>query len=256
MAAVPDAILIVDTSGRILQNNHATEHLFGYAERSMLGMSVDMLIPPTLREAHAKKRKQFAFAPRTRVMGTNNAPLRCMHRYGNEFLADVSIGSLMFEGQQCVVTLLRTVTRQQDEFARLRALDQDHIQRGLLMNALLAITPSMLFALQRNANGSYICAARSDTCAQGLHVAQDATPADWMQQWFNRVVPGDLPHVISAIETAALNHQALQLQWNHHVPGRGAQALQLHSGKPEALSNGSQVWVCKVTPGKEAAHAQ
>jgi hypothetical protein len=147
------------------------------------------------------------------------------------------------------------VTRQQEEFARQRAQDQEHIQRGQLTNALLAIAPTMLFALQRNANGSYVCAARSDTCAPGLHVAQDATPAEWMQQWFNRVVPGDLPHIISAIETAALNHQALQLQWHHHVSGLGVQTLQLHSGSPEALPDGSQVWACRVMPGQKATHA-
>jgi hypothetical protein len=154
----------------------------------------------------------------------------------------------MFEGQQSVVTLLRPVTQQHAEYAQRRALDQQLIERGRLLNAVLAMADSMLFALQRNVGGSYLCAVSSEACARGLHVAHDATPTEWMQQWFNRVVPGDLPRLIAAIETSALTHMALQLYWSHHVPGRGSEAMQLVSGKPEYLADGSQVWVCHVTP--------
>jgi PAS domain S-box-containing protein len=254
LGAVPDAILIVETGGRILETNTAAEQLFGFSARSMLGLSVDLLTPPNLREAHAKRRQQFEFAPHTRAMGNQNAPLRCLHHDGNEFLATISIGSLMFEGQQCVVTLLRPVTQQQDEYARQRALDQEQIERGRLLNAMLGMADSMLFALQRNAGGSYLCAVRSDACTQGMHVARDATPTDWIQQWFNRVVPGDLPRIISAIENAALTRQELQLHWSHHVSGRGTEAMQLVSGMPEELADGSQVWMCRVTPYKELNH--
>jgi PAS domain S-box-containing protein len=251
LEAVPDAVLIVETGGQILETNGAAERLFGFAARSMVGMSVDALMPADLREGHAKMRQQFAFAPRTRAMGSNNAPLRCMRRDFSEFLADISIGSLMFEGKQCVVTLLRTVGQHQVAFALQRGLDHAHIERGQLMGALLAMADTMLFALQRKTDGSYACTLRSDACAPGLHVAHDAMPEDWMQQWFNRVLPADLPHMISSIETAALKRQALQLQWNHHVPGHGVRALQLRSGKPEDLADGSQVWMCQVMQSQE-----
>jgi PAS domain S-box-containing protein len=251
LAAVPDAILIVETGGRILEANSAAEQLFGFSARSLLGLSVDLLTPLDLRETHAKRRQQFEFAPHTRAMGGNNAPLRCLHRHGHVFLAHISIGSLMFEGQRCVVTLLRPVPQQQDDYVRQRALDRQQIERGRMLGAVLTIADSMLFALQRSGGGSYLCAVRSDACALGLHIARDATPADWIQQWFNRIVPGDLPRIISAIETAALTHQALHLQWSHHVPGRGTEALQLVSGAPEDTTDGSQVWVCRVMPRQE-----
>ncbi len=254
LAAVPDAILIVETGGRILESNSAAERLFGFGAHSMLGLSVDLLTPLDLREAQAKRRQQLEFAPHTRTMGSQDKPLRCLHHDGNEFLADVSIGSLMFEGQKCVVTLLRPVTQQQDEYARQRALDQAQIDRGRLLDVVMAMADSMLFALQRNVGGSYHCPVRSDACARGLHVAHDASPVEWMQQWFNRIVPTDLPRIISAIETAALTHQALHLHWSHHVPGQGTEALQLVSAKPEERSDGSQVWVCLVTPYTELNH--
>jgi PAS domain S-box-containing protein len=252
LAAVPDAVLIVNAGGLILESNSVAERLFGFAARSLLGLSVDLLTPPDLRTAHAQWRQQFQFAPHTRSMGEQNAALRCLHHEGHEFLAHISLGSLMFEGQLCVVTLLRPVNQQQDEYARQRALDQEQMERGRLLNAVLAITDGVLFALQRNANGSYLCAVRSDACAHGLHVAQDAAPVEWIQQWFNRIVPGDLPRTIAAIEAAAITRQPLLLHWSHHVPGQGTQALQLRSGAPEAMTDGGQVWVCHVLPYKDA----
>jgi hypothetical protein len=207
-----------------------------------------------LREVHAKRRQQFEFAPHTRAMGSQNAPLRCLHYGGSEFLANVSIGSLMFEGQQCVVTLLRPENQQPDEYTRQRALDQEQIERGRLLDAMLTMADCMLFALQRNANGSYQCAVRSDACARGLHVAHDARPAEWMQQWFNRILPADLPRVIAAIETAALTRQALKVQWSHHIQGHGTEAMQLVSSRPEELPDGGQAWMCRVTPYKELNH--
>lgn len=249
LAAVPDAVIIASDAGRILEANAAAEQLFGYTAAGLLGQPVDTLTPPDLQQAHARKMQHFELAPRTRAMGSDTAPLRCMRRDGSEFLAHISIGSLMFEGQQCMVTLTRAVSPQQEALARQRTQDLELIERGRLMDALLSMAPSLLFALQRNADGTYVCAVRSQACAQGLNVAHDATPHDWVRQWFNRVVPADLPQLISAIEAAALSNHVLQLHWQHHVPGRGTQPMQLHSGEPATQANGSQVWMCRVMPG-------
>jgi len=111
-----------------------------------------------------------------------------------------------------------------------------------------AVTPSMRFVLQRHADGLYGCAESSEACSQCLELAHDATPADWIRQWFNRAMPGDLPRIIFAIETAAINQRPLHVQWSQHVPGQGSQQLQLRSGPPEKLADGSQRWRCLVLP--------
>ena len=111
-----------------------------------------------------------------------------------------------------------------------------------------AVTPSMRFVLQRHADGLYGCAESSEACSQCLELVHDATPADWIRQWFNRVLPGDLPRIIFAIETAAVSQRPWQVQWSHHVPGQGSQQLQLRSGPPETLADGSQRWRCQVLP--------
>jgi hypothetical protein len=164
-------------------------HLFHEAAIALATLEGATLTPVALRASHVKKRQLFELARGTRVMRVHNGPLRCLHRDGNEFLANGCVGSVMFDGKQCVLALLRARTREQQVFARQRAKDRELIERGRLMNALQSVVPAMLFALQRHADGSYDCGLRSEACAQGLAVTPDATPLDWIQQWFNRVLP-------------------------------------------------------------------
>jgi PAS domain S-box-containing protein len=47
-----DAIVIVDRDGAIVFWNAAATRIFGYAEVEALGQSLDLIIPPRLRERH------------------------------------------------------------------------------------------------------------------------------------------------------------------------------------------------------------
>jgi PAS domain S-box-containing protein len=246
LEAVPDAVFIVEVGGRIQELNTAAERLFQYASRRLLGMPVETLIPQRLHSAHTKARQHFEFSPHTREMGSRKMPLSCLRRDGSEFLANASLGSLLFEGRQCVAVFIRPVTSQMEHFARQRELDQLQIERGQALDALLAIVPGMVFELRRASDGSFTAGVRSAACERALSVSQDASPADWVRQWFNLVVPLDLPNLIAAIEVAAVQGEALQLQWRHHVSGRGIQAYSLSSAKPQTGANGSLAWLCAV----------
>ena len=123
------------------------------------------------------------------------------------------------------------------------ATAQDSSERSI---SVVVAAPAMHFTLQRHADGLYACADCSEACVDGLQLARAARPADWVRQWFNRVLPTDLPGIVFAIETAALNRRPLQLQWSHHIPGQGIQSLQLRSGEPQPLADRSQLWRCQV----------
>ena len=52
VADVADALIFIDRAGVIRAWNAGAEALFGFAAVQTLGQSVDMIIPPHLREAH------------------------------------------------------------------------------------------------------------------------------------------------------------------------------------------------------------
>jgi PAS domain S-box-containing protein len=67
---VPDAMVIADAKGSIVLVNTQAERLFGYETRELLGQSVEILVPESLRHKHVQHRDEFRGEPRTRPMGS------------------------------------------------------------------------------------------------------------------------------------------------------------------------------------------
>jgi PAS domain-containing protein len=64
LETAPDAIVIVDSTGRIVLVNSQTEALFGYSRHELLGQQVEILMPQRFRDAHCGHRQGFFSAPR------------------------------------------------------------------------------------------------------------------------------------------------------------------------------------------------
>ena len=69
--AAPNAILEVDSSGRILRANATVEDLFGYSSSELLNEPVERLIPEEARRVHPTHRAGYAAHPSKRPMGSN-----------------------------------------------------------------------------------------------------------------------------------------------------------------------------------------
>ncbi len=93
LESAADAMLIIDSMGRIVQANGAAETLFGYARAELFALSVESLIPPRFRATHALQRQEYAAHPGSRVMGTG-LELYSLRKDGSEFAADISLSSL------------------------------------------------------------------------------------------------------------------------------------------------------------------
>ncbi len=52
VSAMGDAVVVSDVNGAITLWNKAAERLFGYTEAEALGKTLDIMIPPRLRERH------------------------------------------------------------------------------------------------------------------------------------------------------------------------------------------------------------
>src|SRR3954468_381906 len=70
LEAAPDAIVLVDPTGRIVLVNSQAEQLFGYEHDALIGEMVDVLVPPSMRGQHHAYRSGYFADPRTRTMGS------------------------------------------------------------------------------------------------------------------------------------------------------------------------------------------
>ena len=110
-AAAPDAILVVDASGRITLANPQVERLFGYTNAELLGNRVEILIPERFREVHPEHRNRFSNEPRMRPMGAG-LELYGRRKDGTEFPVDIMLSPIDRPEGQVVLTVIRDVTDQ------------------------------------------------------------------------------------------------------------------------------------------------
>lgn len=83
-------IIFVDAHGVVETVNDAVEHLFGWRAAELIGRSIDALLPPAHREAHARHRTAYFAAPRPRPMG-QGLDLVAQRKDGSTFPAEVSL---------------------------------------------------------------------------------------------------------------------------------------------------------------------
>ncbi|HKS54854.1 MAG TPA: ATP-binding protein [Steroidobacteraceae bacterium] len=122
----PDALIVVDDRGYIRFANETVKELFGHEPASLLGKSVDTLIPQRLRANHGKHTSGFMRSPNNREMGARIADLFALRADGSEFsagirLAPFRIGDKLFVGAAIRDTTERRIVNDELVLARKEA---------------------------------------------------------------------------------------------------------------------------------------
>ncbi|WP_346841004.1 response regulator [Metapseudomonas otitidis] len=117
--ASPNAILLVDTGGRIAMVNRQVEQMFGYSRQELLGERVERLLPVALREAHVGLRQGFQANPEPRRMG-GNRELFGQHRDGHMIPLEVGLSPIRSDSETWVQAVVIDITERKVAEQRLR----------------------------------------------------------------------------------------------------------------------------------------
>jgi len=109
LESAPDAIVGVDTEGRIVLVNSQTERLFGYPREELLGLPIETLVPGRYRDGHDQRRDAYFEDPKTRPMGAD-LELFGLRRDGTEFPAEISLSSIESEDGVLATAAIRDIT--------------------------------------------------------------------------------------------------------------------------------------------------
>jgi PAS domain S-box-containing protein len=109
--ANPDAIVLINRQGRILEANRQAAELFGLSADTLIGGSIESLLPERFRERHVQHREDFMGDPRLRAIGIG-LELSGRRADGTEFPVDVQIGPIRLGEETFAIATVRDLTRQ------------------------------------------------------------------------------------------------------------------------------------------------
>lgn len=108
----PDAVVVSDREGRIIQANDYTQRLFGYTHEELIGQPVEILMPERFRGIHPGHRAKYVAEPHTRSMGAG-LKLYGLRKNGTEFPVDIMLRTLEMPEGPVVVSVIRDISLRQ-----------------------------------------------------------------------------------------------------------------------------------------------
>ena len=212
LEAAPDALVIVDTDGRIVMVNQQAERMFGYARADLLGQRIEMLLPERFRVRHPGHRANFFSDPQARSMGSG-LDLRARYRDGREFPVEISLSPLETESGRLVTAAIRDITerkaayeavqaahRRLQELSRAMGLAEERV-RGSLSHELHDEFGQLLSALKYDTKtlGSSLARRRALTEATRRRLAGITQTVDRLFDSLHTMVRGLRPAVLEKL---------------------------------------------------------
>jgi PAS domain S-box-containing protein len=172
LEVAPDAIILVDGEGVISLVNSQVEAMFGVGRDTLVGRSVDELIPERYRKPHTGYRARYLLEPRTRPMGSG-LELHGRRWDGTECPAEISISPSTLGGDGQVIVIIRDVTeRRQAEKERLQLLKREREKSEQLKLAIREAHHRIKNNLQAISDLLYLELGSGDGASAGDHLQE------------------------------------------------------------------------------------
>ncbi|PCR92425.1 PAS domain-containing sensor histidine kinase [Natrinema ejinorense] len=119
--ASPDAIVLVDSDGRITYANARVTDLFGYEPAELVGEPVEILVPEAARDQHIAKRDAYTDAPEIRPMGAD-LDLSGRRKDGSAVPIDIMLSPIETDGHREFMAAIRDISEQEALRAKYRTI--------------------------------------------------------------------------------------------------------------------------------------
>lgn len=122
--ASPDGIIYVSEQGVISKANKAALALFGYQHQEFIGLQIEDLIAPQLKDKHVAHRQDFMSKEQTRIIGSRDAHVKGVKKDGSIVELSIAIASKKLGEKMvdiCVIKDLTNINTLQ------RESDSDHL---------------------------------------------------------------------------------------------------------------------------------
>jgi len=180
LEAVPDAVVIVNRNGVIVQVNAQAERLFGYEREELLGHALHLLVPERFRERHRAYFDSYFAEPRVRPMGLH-LDLFGRRKDGHDISVEISLSPLTVGENIFVVSTIRDTSERRRADARLRKMEARY---RTLVEGIPAVT--FMAALDEGVNELYV--------SPQIETLLGFTQKEWLENpilWYAQLHPDD-----------------------------------------------------------------
>ncbi|HWE35350.1 MAG TPA: response regulator [Isosphaeraceae bacterium] len=162
LESAQDGIISINRDGRIIEFNPAAEAIFGHRREAALGkLMEELIIPPTLREAHRSGLRRYLETREARILG-RRIEVPALRADGTEFPAELAITPIEVAGEVVFTAFLRDITERRHSEATLlqRTKDLESAQAQLSGAAEFAVALNQP-EVQETYRAALTCLARA-----------------------------------------------------------------------------------------------
>ncbi len=121
--AAVDAMLLVDSTGHVVEANPSALQLLEYTEATICGLAVEALMPARFRDNHHQYRDTFFKSPEKRSIG-NGRNLFALSQSGKELAVDIGLSPIKTQDQDYILVTFNRVDRLREAEQALRASEE------------------------------------------------------------------------------------------------------------------------------------
>ena len=175
--ASANGMILVDTDGRIVLANGATEEIFGYSRSELVGRKIDALIPAQLRSDHITHRLGYTANPE-RIKGAGRE-LFGLHKDGTEVPVEIGLAPIDTDQGKMVLSTVIDISERKRAAERERLLVHElHHRSSNLFTTIRAITNRSLSGDRALLEARSVLDARLTAMARTYRLLHDAEWSD------------------------------------------------------------------------------
>jgi two-component system sensor kinase FixL len=134
---VPDAMIVIDSRGRIISFSTAAEKMFGYSEQELISTNVSLLMPSPDSERHDGYLHRYLTTGERRIIGIGRT-VTGRRKDGTTFPMELSVGEAITDGHRLFTGFVRDLTDKNRTEAQVQQLQSEliHISRFSAMGTM------------------------------------------------------------------------------------------------------------------------